>query len=48
MQRRQFLKTAGLAATGMILNNSERFTNSARASGGRPLNFILIMADDLG
>ncbi len=48
MHRREFLKTAGLAATGMILNNSKQFTSSASASGRRPLNFIVIMADDLG
>ncbi|MHC4499168.1 MAG: twin-arginine translocation signal domain-containing protein, partial [Planctomycetota bacterium] len=44
MQRRQFLKTTGLAAAGMLLNRSELLA----ASGERPLNFIVIMADDLG
>ncbi|MHC4369197.1 MAG: sulfatase-like hydrolase/transferase [Planctomycetota bacterium] len=48
MQRRQFLKTVGLAATGMILNNSKQFTTAAWAANGKPLNFIVIMADDLG
>ena len=44
MQRREFLKATGLAAAGMLLNQSEL----SGASGKRPLNFIVIMADDLG
>ena len=44
MQRREFLKATGLAAAGMLSNQSEL----SGASGKRPLNFIVIMADDLG
>ena len=44
MQRRQFLKVTGLATVGMLLNRSRL----SAAPGKRPLNFIVIMADDLG
>lgn len=44
MQRRQFLKTTGLAAAGMLLGRSQ----ISAASNRRPLNFLVIMADDLG
>jgi arylsulfatase A len=44
MQRRQFLKTTGLAAAGFLFNRSKL----SASSGGRRLNFIVIMADDLG
>jgi len=44
MQRRQFLKTTGLAAVGMLLSRPKL----SAASDRRPLNFIVIMADDLG
>jgi arylsulfatase A len=44
MQRREFLKTTGLAMAGLLLSQSKLLASS----GGRPLNFIVIMADDLG
>ena len=44
MQRRQFLKTTGLAAAGMLLSRPI----ASAASDKRPLNFIVIMADALG
>ncbi|MHC4244379.1 MAG: twin-arginine translocation signal domain-containing protein, partial [Planctomycetota bacterium] len=44
MQRRQFLKTTGLAAAGMLLGRQKL----SAASNKQPLNFIVIMADDLG
>lgn len=44
MQRRQFLKTTGLAAAGMLLGRSQ----ISLASNRWLLNFIVIMADDLG
>jgi len=44
MLRREFLKTTGLAAAGALLNQSRLLA----ASSKRPLNLIVIMADDLG
>ncbi|MHC4228450.1 MAG: sulfatase-like hydrolase/transferase [Planctomycetota bacterium] len=44
MKRREFLKTTGLAAACMLLNRPSSFA----ASGKRPPNLIVIMADDLG
>ncbi len=44
MQRREFLKTAGLTAAGMVLGG-QRVLAARRE---RPLNFVVIMADDLG
>ena len=48
MQRRQFLKATGLAVSGMLLNGTKQLVAPASAASGRPLNFIVIMADDLG
>jgi arylsulfatase A-like enzyme len=48
MQRRQFLQATGLALGGMLLNGTDQLTAPARATDGKPLNFIVIMADDLG
>lgn len=44
MQRREFLKATGLVAADMLLSKSVLLAGS----GKRPLNFIVIMADDLG
>ncbi len=48
MQRRRFLKATGLALSGMLLNEAGQLNPPARAARGKPLNFIVIMADDLG
>ena len=44
MQRRQFLRTAGIATVGMLWNRS----GLSAASRKRPPNLIVILADDLG
>ncbi len=51
MQRRQFLKTTGLAASLAITGSAFAETKSvvpAKAAKKRPPNIILILADDLG
>lgn len=48
MQRRQFLKAAGLAGSGVLLKGASQFAAEARAASDKPLNLIVIMADDLG
>ncbi|HUS93413.1 MAG TPA: sulfatase [Phycisphaerae bacterium] len=40
--RRQFLKTLGLGAAAMAM------PRAARAAGGKKLNFVFVLADDLG
>jgi len=44
MHRREFLKSAGLTAAGVLLGAKTAFA----ARRERPLNFIVMMADDLG
>jgi len=44
MQRREFLKATGLVVADMLLSRSGLLASS----GKRPLNLIVIMADDLG
>ena len=46
MQRREFLKTASAVTAGLLLGESHLSARGAR--GKKPLNFIVIMADDLG
>ena len=47
MQRREFLKTASAVTAGLLLGESQ-LSVARGASGKKPLNFIVIMADDLG
>lgn len=44
MRRREFLKSVGLTAAGMLMGGQR----ASAARRERPLNFIVIMADDLG
>jgi len=48
MHRRAFLKRAGLAVAGVLVNQMEPLLRRAHGSNGRRLNLIVIMADDLG